>query len=195
MQLIGASLIAFGTRLMGLIILDGIQGGSLNTLLASKPESWATATVHWFLHKLDDALSEAIHKALLGKYSVVTPATFDRRDWDKLADANVEIQGQSSTVKRVLEEEFFDQLKNVIKDDIRCTVSDRKSVLLFGPPGTAKTTVVRRLAKAVGWPCVEIRPSNFLQRGLDNIYVVADEIFEDLVDLSRTIIFFDEMDA
>ena len=37
--------------------------------------------------------------------------------------------------------------------------------------------------------------SNFLQRGLDNIYVVADEIFEDLVDLSRTIIFFDEMDA
>jgi SpoVK/Ycf46/Vps4 family AAA+-type ATPase len=98
-------------------------------------------------------------------------------------------------VKKVIEEEFFNQLKSVSPNDIRCTVPNRKSVLLFGPPGTAKTTVVRRLAKAVGWPCVEIRPSNFLQRGLDNIYVIADEIFEDLLDLSRTIIFFDEMDA
>jgi SpoVK/Ycf46/Vps4 family AAA+-type ATPase len=54
---------------------------------------------------------------------------------------------------------------------------------------------VRRLARALGWPCAEIRPSDFLKRGLDNIYVVADEIFTDLMDLSRTVIFFDEMDA
>jgi hypothetical protein len=53
----------------------------------------------------------------------------------------------------------------------------------------------RTLAQGLGWPCVELRPSNFLNRGLENIYLVADEIFEDLMDLAGAVIFFDEMDA
>jgi SpoVK/Ycf46/Vps4 family AAA+-type ATPase len=42
---------------------------------------------------------------------------------------------------------------------------------------------------------VELDPSHFLRRGLENIYSQADEIFEDLLDLSETVVFFDEMDA
>jgi hypothetical protein len=170
------------------------SGGSITTLLASKPESWATATVHWFLHKLDDALSKAIQHAVLEKYAVVTSTEPDRHGWDDLADADVEIQSTHDTVKTVLEREFMTRLHGV-PPDFRLKIQDRRSALLFGPPGTAKTTLVRKLAEAVAWPCVEIRPSNFLERGLDNIYVVADEIFADLTDLSRTVIFFDEMDA
>jgi hypothetical protein len=170
------------------------SGGSITTLLASKPESWATATVHWFLHKLDDALSKAIQHAVLEKYGVVTSVEPDRRGWDALADADVEIQSTQDTVKTVLEREFITRLLTVAQD-ARLKIPDRRSALLFGPPGTAKTTLVRTLAEAVAWPCVEIRPSNFLERGLDNIYVVADEIFADLTDLSGAVIFFDEMDA
>lgn len=176
------------------------SGGSITTLLASKPESWATATVHWFLHKLDDALSDAIEHSLLEKYRVATPKGPDREEWNSLADADVEIQATPETVKTVLEREFITPLLELSSTTAQLVghaiqIPDRKSALLFGPPGTAKTTLVRDLAGAIGWPCVEIRPSDFLRRGLDNIYVVADEIFDDLMDLSGAVIFFDEMDA
>lgn len=176
------------------------SGGSITTLLESKPESWATATVHWFLHKLDDALSNAVEHFLLEKYRVTTPKVPDREEWDTLADADVKIHGVSETVKTLLEREFITPLLAISSKQAQLLgrplqIPDRKSALLFGPPGTAKTTLVRNLAKAIGWPCVEIRPSDFLRRGLDSIYLVADEIFDDLMDLSGVVIFFDEMDA
>jgi hypothetical protein len=176
------------------------SGGSITTLLASKPESWATATVHWFLHKLDDVLSDAIERSLLEKYRVTTPKGPDREEWDNLADADVQVHATAQTVKTVLEREFITPLLAFSSKQAQLVghapqIPDRKSALLFGPPGTAKTTLVRDLAKAIGWPCVEIRPSDFLRRGLDNIYVVSDEIFDDLMDLSSAVIFFDEMDA
>jgi hypothetical protein len=170
------------------------SGGSIETLLASKPESWATATVHWFLHKLDDALAEAIKYLVLQKYRVIRPTERDSHSWEKLADADVDFADSKSSVKTELEEQFISPLSK-ITGNVRIKIDTRRSALLFGPPGTAKTTLVRELARSIGWPCVEIRPSHFLSRGLDNIYVVADEIFDDLMDLSRAIIFFDEMDA
>ena len=42
---------------------------------------------------------------------------------------------------------------------------------------------------------VEITPSDFLKRNLENIYLQSNEIFEDLMDLSGVVILFDEMDA
>lgn len=71
----------------------------------------------------------------------------------------------------------------------------RRSVLLFGPPGTSKTTIVRAFATELGWPLVEIEPSHFLTGGMETIYGRAKEIFEDLGDLSGAVVFFDEMDA
>ena len=40
-----------------------------------------------------------------------------------------------------------------------------------------------------------ITPSDFLSKGLEQIYVRANEIFEDLMDISTAVILFDEMDA
>jgi len=168
------------------------SGGSITTLLERKPESWATATVHWFLHELEKAISSAIEHALLEKYKVSKPVEAEPKPWQQLANADVEIQSSHDTVKDVLERNFLDPLLQLSAGE---KIEGRRSALLFGPPGTAKTNIVRRLAKAIGWPCVEIRPSDFLRKGLDNIYVVANEIFEDLLDLSSTVIFFDEMDA
>ena len=54
---------------------------------------------------------------------------------------------------------------------------------------------MRAIAKKVGWPLVELNPSDFLKEGLENIYSQANDIFKDLKDLSRTVVFFDEMDA
>jgi hypothetical protein len=169
------------------------SGGNIATLRAGVPESWATATVHWFLHKLDEALSNSIEHAVLKKYGAIKPTEPDQKKWKDIADSEVLITPSRKTVKGVLKEEFLIPL-GALRDS-HTTIHTRRSALLFGPPGTAKTTLVREMAHALGWQCVELRPSNFLVRGLENIYVVADEIFNDLMDLTRTVVFFDEMDA
>ena len=51
------------------------------------------------------------------------------------------------------------------------------------------------IAQKCGWPLLVITPSHFLTMGLEKIYMRANEIFEDLMDISNTVILFDEMDA
>jgi len=70
-----------------------------------------------------------------------------------------------------------------------------KSALLFGPPGTSKTEVTKRVAWELGWPLIELDPSHFMMKGHQNIVSQANEIFNDLMDLSGVAILFDEMDA
>jgi DNA polymerase III delta prime subunit len=69
-----------------------------------------------------------------------------------------------------------------------------RSALLFGPPGTGKTTLVEALAGALGWDYLEILPSTFLTDGLDNVAARADKIFSQLMELNRCVILFDEFD-
>lgn len=69
------------------------------------------------------------------------------------------------------------------------------SVLLFGPPGTAKSTTAVSLARALGWHYLELSPSNFIIDGLETIEQKAKEIFEELGMLRETVILFDELDS
>src|SRR5208337_4391372 len=69
------------------------------------------------------------------------------------------------------------------------------SALLFGPPGTSKTTIAEVVAERLGWSLVVVTPSHFLSKGFEQIYVRANEIFEDLMDMSNVVILLDEMDA
>ena len=55
--------------------------------------------------------------------------------------------------------------------------------------------LVRAVADRLGWPYVEITPSSFLDQGFERIFVRANEIFRDLMDLYDVVVFFDEMDA
>jgi SpoVK/Ycf46/Vps4 family AAA+-type ATPase len=67
--------------------------------------------------------------------------------------------------------------------------------LLFGPPGTSKTSIAKVIAERLGWPLIVITPSEFLSKGLEQIYVRVHEVFEDLMDISASVVLFDEMDA
>jgi hypothetical protein len=69
------------------------------------------------------------------------------------------------------------------------------SILLFGPPGTAKTTTVKSLAQTLGWHFLELTPSNFIIDGLELIEQRAKDIFDDLSSLRETVILFDELDS
>jgi SpoVK/Ycf46/Vps4 family AAA+-type ATPase len=107
---------------------------------------------------------------------------------------------------RLKDEEQTQQLKKVIEKHIIDPITDaspterlpdkvKRSALLFGPPGTGKTRLVKAIARRIGWDFVPINPSDFLKRGLPEIYVQSNEIFRDLRDLQHAVVFFDEMDA
>ena len=68
------------------------------------------------------------------------------------------------------------------------------SVLLFGPPGTTKTTIVRAVAEGLQWPLVSLSPGDFIDRGLELIEAQASAVFEQLHSLSGAVVLFDECD-
>jgi hypothetical protein len=67
-------------------------------------------------------------------------------------------------------------------------------VLMFGPPGTTKTTIVRSVAEGLDWPLVSLSPGDFIREGLDMIEAQATKIFERLHDLTHAVVLFDECD-
>jgi len=69
-----------------------------------------------------------------------------------------------------------------------------RSAILFGPPGTSKTTLVRSLADFVGWTYIEIHASDFVAEGLTQVQKTADRIFKQISELDHAIILFDEID-
>lgn len=186
------------------------SGGQIQTLAEGKPESWATAVVHMFLHELETVLSRAIERSLLSAYRCARPKKSDRR-WNRFIDIDISLQNSGkTTVKSLLLEEMAQPISHEFEaggvafdtDELRpeslprgYRIPHRISGLLFGPPGTSKTSLVKALAEKIGWPYLEITPSDFLTDGLEKIYVRADEIFRDLMDLSAVVVLFDEMDA
>jgi SpoVK/Ycf46/Vps4 family AAA+-type ATPase len=147
-----------------------------------------------FLCELVEVLSNAIHRRLFASYSGIQAiATPTSKRWDEIIDTTIALADDSTTVKKLLEEHMLHDLR-AVQSRHDC-LPRRRSALLFGPPGTSKTSLVRAFADVVAWPFVEINPSHFLEKGLDGIYVRTNEIFDDLKDFSNVVILFDELDA
>jgi SpoVK/Ycf46/Vps4 family AAA+-type ATPase len=68
-----------------------------------------------------------------------------------------------------------------------------RAVVLFGPPGTGKTTFARGVASRLGWPFVEIFPSR-LAAGPNGLAHALRDVFGRLADLERVVVFLDEVE-
>lgn len=170
------------------------SGGNLPTLRRGQPESWATAVVHMFLWELVEVLSQHIQKDLLDRYH----ATYSAKTLKQLLDIELQLPGGPTGIIEILGSTIGKTFGGKTPGELRKAPVRRGlpvSALLFGPPGTSKTQVAKALAGELGWPLVEIDPSHFLQDSFQNIYVQAERIFEDLMDLSGVVVLFDEMDA
>ena len=175
------------------------SGGSLETLEAGEPESWATAVVHMFLSELQEVLTDKVEELILKSFDA-RPCAKENKKWDQMLDISLQFKQDNTTrtVKEILDTEVLKPIAGNDRKQFRHEPMDkdrRRSALLFGPPGTSKTSLAEAVAKMIGWPLIQIDPSRFLSDGLESIYAKATEVFEYLMDLSAVVILFDEMDA
>jgi transitional endoplasmic reticulum ATPase len=68
------------------------------------------------------------------------------------------------------------------------------SVILFGPPGTGKTTFAKAIAGRLGWPFVEVFPSQLTGGDAHGRAGALRELFERLMYLDNVVAFIDEVE-
>lgn len=161
------------------------------------PESWATAAVYRYMQALRRLVGiwvrEHVAEVLKAREAREGLATLrDMGDtWNAhhgsagVQLASLFVHPINGTVDRSLPD---DPDVPPLSDKHAC------SAIMFGPPGTGKTTLVEAVAGAIGWDFIEITPAHFLDNGVDRVSARADEVFNMLMELDRHVVLFDEID-
>jgi GNAT superfamily N-acetyltransferase len=76
---------------------------------------------------------------------------------------------------------------------VRYGVSPPKAVILFGPPGTGKTSFAKAVAGRLGWPFVELFPSRLAASDVAMAGALR-EAFATLMELEAVLVFIDEVE-
>ncbi|MCF3133672.1 GNAT family N-acetyltransferase [Streptomyces olivochromogenes] len=69
-----------------------------------------------------------------------------------------------------------------------------KAIILFGPPGTGKTSFAKAVASRLGWPFVELFPSRLAADTTEGLAAALREAFADLAELDSVVLFIDEVE-
>ena len=174
------------------------------------PEGWATAAVFSFVECLRRLVGRWTHEAAAETLGARRPRVPARRDGS--VDALATLAERGDTWRREDQWSVAEQLAALFLHPRKAAVAstepleafdpdrplihgeEARSAILYGPPGTSKTTVVEALAAAIGWDFVAISASDFLSRGMDHVPARADEIFDKLMELDHVVVLFDEID-
>jgi transitional endoplasmic reticulum ATPase len=68
-----------------------------------------------------------------------------------------------------------------------------RAIVLFGPPGTGKTTFAKAVASRLGWPFVEVFPSRLAGSG-DGLALALRKTFTEIEELEHAVVFIDEVE-
>ena len=172
-----------------------------------KPEGWATASVFSFLQAYRRILGVLARRDALRKLPNRPHHKFEdpvqelgsRGETWSHASSGTSYEERMSAGERLVTLFVNPILSGVSSDgpepdDQPIGKADARSAILFGPPGTSKTTLARCVAEALGWKYVELYSSDFVAEGIDAIQRTADSIFGYLMELDHTVVLFDEPD-
>ena len=171
----GTSMV-FGTRAplpVGSIVLQMIAAYLISRPFASEA----------MVHKLS-----AGDAAMEGSKNAVSNAeiTFDK--WDSIAGYEETKKEIQSIIRPYTDKREYDRL-------VKAGMAPVKGLLLFGPPGTGKTTMARIIANETKMKLIVVNASSFL-----NMYVGESEknlvrVFQQARDKAPCIICFDEIES
>lgn len=154
-----------------------------------KSEIWVTALAFFALRDLLAMLDRQINQRILGHFTVRRPEDLKLGlDGLFLPDAFAAQKNPEKSVGVQLHK-MQAHIEGV------SPASDTFSVVLWGPPGTGKTTLIEALAKSSAAPLVEITPSDILIGGGAQVERHTRLVFSALSMLTRCVILFDEFDS
>jgi hypothetical protein len=163
-------------------------------------ENWATASVYAFSQCLRRLVGIWAREEAAKHLRVVTSREPKKQALRDITERGDTWAGKGTTAATQLITMFVNPFEifaapDELEPDSKPIRDDQaRAAILFGPPGTSKTTLVRAIANAVGWDYVELHASHFVADGLPNVQRTANTIFEQLKQLDRTVILFDEID-
>ncbi len=69
-----------------------------------------------------------------------------------------------------------------------------RAIVLFGPPGTGKTSFAKGAASRLGWPFVELFPSRLAGESPAGLAAALREAFSLVAELDKVVVFIDEVE-
>jgi hypothetical protein len=144
-------------------------------------EAWFNCLAVEFLTSLRERLYESKQLELRAKYRARMVES--GYAWEQMVLGDEE--------KTALRKAFVDPLKGTTNP----AALRESTALLFGPPGTTKTTIAETIAKEVSWPFIELGVADFLRDGLERVFAAAIQIFDDLLRLQNVVVLLDEVEG
>ncbi len=164
------------------------------------PESWSTASCFHFAHLLDRFVADAIRDGILehlGARPTHPNITPDDGPFDEQLDSGVTLNGKRESLKTILDNSLIQPVmkqRHVLRNGGKLKKGTPLSAILYGPPGTSKTTYVAAIAAKIGWPLISIDPSHLLRNGIDDLFTEVNRVFRMLEYAENVVVFFDEID-
>lgn len=166
--------------------LRAIHGWATDKVLErDRLDVWMTALVLRFLNAYAGMLQDFItHKTLEGRYDY---DNMPAMSWSKVVEPALE-EGRGNW--RFKEKVFAGYIKPFRERGANL----KNSMILYGPPGTAKSTIAKAIAHELGWRLITITPSDFVKDGIEKSESMARTLFQDLRRLRNVVVLFDEID-
>lgn len=165
------------------------------------PESWSTASVFDVCDLIDRLVTDTITTTILQYLEQTRPmsnASPDKADFEDILDSTIcELDGTKSSLKQVLRDRLLDPILGQaasLREGKPLAEGTALSAILYGPPGTSKTSYASAIARYLGWDEVVVDPSHVLRSGFEAIHAEINTIFRMLNSAERVVAFFDEID-
>ena len=147
---------------------------------------WMSGLALQFMAQYDDLLQDILKSHARERYNLKEPAS---RAWplEDLTDAQLEVSEAAERIREQILARCVRPFQNNGRNEF-------SSLLLYGPPGTSKSTIAEAIAKSLKWSLLTITPSDFVKEGIERSEHCARLVFDDLLRLQKVVVFFDEID-